>query len=348
MSFFLNAEHHWYVWHEVLKGPQSRYRPSKYRTPDDFIGNWEKALERRVQEAGDCLSTIRGVAALVLGGGIGKGEPWPLSDIDVIGVYGHDEFERTKHEVRKVRAGIEERWVHEGFPTSLDIRGIVFTDREAEGILAADSVDLDELLRDARWFHGLDKAANGRVLFDRTGAADSFLARITELRYSEDVVSRRKRRRGGTQPSRGDVRKVGDLVAEGTLVDANLAFRDLVYRFVRFLYAGKWDNSGKLGRNCTRFEREGQSHGIGESSRRLMRLVENPSNSPERLKTAPNRVRDRHWISLPARRMTGEEISAGGGCQGRSGFLYQSTSPQEDGQFPGLDGNQNSQSHSQE
>ena len=121
MSFFLNAEHYWYVWHEVLKGPQSRYSPSEYSTPDDFIGNWEEALERRVQEAGESLSTIRGVAALVLGGGIGKGEPWPLSDIDVIGVYRHDEFERTKHEVRKVRAGIEERWVHEGFPTSLDI-----------------------------------------------------------------------------------------------------------------------------------------------------------------------------------------------------------------------------------
>ena len=291
-----------------------------------------------MQEAGDCLSTIRGVAALVLGGGIGKGEPWPLSDIDVIGVYRHDEFERTKHEVRKVRAGIEERWVHEGFPTSLDIRGIVFTDREAEGMLAADSVDLDELLSDARWFHGLDKAANGRVLFDRTGAADSFLARITELRYSEDVVSRRKRRRGGTQPSREEVREVGDLAAEGPLVDANLAFRDLVYRFVRFLYAGKWDNSGKLGRNCTRFEREGQSRGIGESSRRLMRLVENPSNSPERLKTAPNRVHDRHRISLPARRMAGEEIAAGEDARDVLDFFTNLHLPRRTGSFPGWTG----------
>lgn len=75
MSYFLNAEHYWYVWHEVLKGPQSRYKPSKYRTPEDFIGNWEEALKRRVQEASQCLSTIRGVADLVLGGGIGKGDP---------------------------------------------------------------------------------------------------------------------------------------------------------------------------------------------------------------------------------------------------------------------------------
>ena len=116
---------------------------------------------------------------------------------------------------------------------------------------------------------------------------------VEELAFRTlDARLRRKRRRGGTQPSREDLRKVGDLVAEGTLVDANLAFRDLVYRFVRFLYAGKWDNSGKLGRNCTRFEREGQCRGIGESSRRLMRLIENPSNSHKRLKTAPDRVRD--------------------------------------------------------
>ena len=236
------------------------------------------------------------------------------------------------------RARLEERWVHEGFPTSLDIRGIVFTDGEAEGILAADSVDVDELLGDARWFHGLDKAANGRVLLDRTGAADSFLAGITELRYSEDVVSRRKRRRGGTQPSREDVRKIGNLVAEGTLVDANLAFRDLVYRFVRFLYAGKWDNSGKLGRNCTRFEREGRSRGIGESSRKLMRLIENPSNSPERLKTAPNRVRDRHRISLPARRMIGEEITAEEDARDVLDFFTNLHLPKRTGRFPGWTG----------
>ena len=334
MSYFLNAEHHWSVWHEVLKGPKSRYRLSKYSTPDDFIGNWEGALERRVQEASECLSRRRGVVALILGGGIGKGEPWPLSDIDIIGVFRHDEFERTKHEVRKERTKIEERWVHEGFPTNLDIRSIVFTDREVEGILAADSVDFDELLKDDRWFHGLDKAANGRVIHDRIGVVDSFLANITELRYSEDVVSRRRRRRGGTQPSCEDVQKVRDLVAEGTLIEANLAFRTLVYRFVGFLYAGKWDNSGKLGRNCTRFEREGQSRGVGESSSRLIRLIENPSDSHKRLNTAPHRVRDRHRISWPARSIIGEEVTAEEDARDVLDFFTNLRLPKETGRYP--------------
>ena len=135
MSYFLNAGHYWYVWHEVLKGPQSRYRPSKYRTPEDFIANWEEVLKRRVEEA-----------------------------------------------------------------------------------------------------------------------------------------------------------------------------------------------------------REGRCRGIGDSSRRLMRLIENPSNSPERLKTAPNRVRDRHRISLPARRMIGEEITAEEDARDVLDFFTNLHLPRRTGRFPGWTG----------
>ena len=331
MSYFQGANHYWSVWHEVLKGPESRYRLSKYATPDDFFGNWMAGLETRVEEASECLSKIPGVVALILGGSIGKGDPWPLSDVDVIGVYRHDEFEKTKQEVRQERVKIEERWVHEGFPTSMDISSIAFTDGEVEGVLT-ESVDIDELLADSRWFHGIDKAANGRVLQDRLCIVDSFVARITALRLSDKVISRRMRR--AIQPSSSDLRKVRDTIATGTLLEANIAFRALVYGFSWYLYVGKWDNSGKLGRNCTRFETEARDRGIEESARRLMRLVENPSDSHRRLRKAPHRVRDRHRLSLPARTLIGESVTAEEDARDVLDFFTNLHLAKETGRYP--------------
>ena len=42
---------------------------------------WQRLLEERVDEAVAALSAVPGVRGLVLGGSVGRGEPWPLSDI---------------------------------------------------------------------------------------------------------------------------------------------------------------------------------------------------------------------------------------------------------------------------
>ncbi len=302
MSYFRDSNHKWAVWHDLLKGSRSRFPRSKFATPEHFLDQWEDALQSRVDEAAEVLFALPGVVGLILGGGVGKGNPWPLSDIDIIGVYLEAAFEQTQQAVRQVRARIERGWAHEGFVTGLDIRGIEFGDREVEAFIRSDDAAADKLLDDRRWYHGLDKTANGRALLG--DMAQPLLERMTHVRFASEELHRRRLDRWGL-PSQAAIEQAHDTMLKGNLPDANIAFRKLVGGFVGHLFAGQWDDSGKLGRNCTRFERMACERNVGDAGRRLMRLVEDPARSPIRLRRAPHRVLDRHRLSWPSRKLIG-------------------------------------------
>jgi hypothetical protein len=308
MSYFRDNNHQWAVWHDLLRGRESRFRRSRFPTPEGFWDHWQDELESRVDEATRALSDLPGVVGLILGGGIGKGVPWPLSDIDIIGVYDETAFEQTKEAVRDVRTRIERDWVHEGFVTGLDIKGIVFGDREVERFIRTDIAEVEPFLDDRRWYHGLDKAANGRVVYG-TGVSEALLEKITRVRYGSEELRQRRLARWAL-PTPEEITEARITILEGNLPEANRALRTLVGGYVGHLFGGQWDDSGKLGRNCTRFERAADERKVGDVCRRLMRLCEDPARSSLRLKRAPHRVLDQHRLSFPSRKLIGEDITA--------------------------------------
>ena len=59
-----------------------------YGSDDDrfaaFLSDWRTVLDQRVEQVRAALTTVDGLSAAVLAGSLGRGEPWPLSDIDLI------------------------------------------------------------------------------------------------------------------------------------------------------------------------------------------------------------------------------------------------------------------------
>jgi UTP:GlnB (protein PII) uridylyltransferase len=100
-----------------------------------FLGNWEPILNRRVAEAAAAFSQVKGLDGLILAGGLGRGEPWPLSDIDLIPIYDADHLEAAAAEIETLRVAFLERWVAEGWWSGLDIGRLRFTTSEVRQAL---------------------------------------------------------------------------------------------------------------------------------------------------------------------------------------------------------------------
>src|SRR5262249_32383831 len=126
---------------------------------------WRQLLDERLAEAISTFGAVPGVRGLILAGSVGRGEPWPLSDIDIlpISAEGFD----IEAEIERRRASLVDWWAASARAQTLDVGWLRFTDQEVGHAIGLGAAETAQLMADPRWFHGMDKAYGGR------GAADS-------------------------------------------------------------------------------------------------------------------------------------------------------------------------------
>lgn len=280
--------------------------PSRF---DAFLADWEAILQRRVGETVAALQTVAGLEGLLLAGGLGRGAPWPLSDIDLIPIYADAHADAAAAEIERRRLALRPRWLAEGWWSGLDIGRLRFTVSDVTDALGAGEAALPALLADDRWHHSLDKGYGSRALLDRAGVAAPLAAWFTAHRFTPAVVETRLRRE---QHELAEAqRRCGVAADRGEWLAATIALRDAV-KSVQTLQLERWgerDNSqGRLG---TRFAVAAQAHGAGE----LVSVLHSLSDLEEatawaRLAAAPRWVHERHDRSLRARWHVGEHITA--------------------------------------
>src|SRR5262245_32521733 len=100
--------------------------------PSLFHG-WRELLAERVDEAIAELSAVDGVGGLVVGGSVGRGEPWPLSDIDMLPILVDDA--QASAELERRRSFLVDWWAASGRAQTLDVGWLCFTTQEVEQAL---------------------------------------------------------------------------------------------------------------------------------------------------------------------------------------------------------------------
>lgn len=161
-----------------------------------FLSDWRAVLQVRLDEAVDRITSIPSVLGVVIGGSVGGGAPWPLSDIDLLPVFKDGEAAAGRHAVEGVRQSLLTRWAAEGVRTPLDVGWLCFERREVEAALADPPAALVGRCDDARWLHSADKAFGGQGAGAGAGGqlAVGLAAWFTEARFLPTVVADRTRR----------------------------------------------------------------------------------------------------------------------------------------------------------
>lgn len=271
----------------------------------DF-GRWRELLAERVEEAIAEIGSVEGVSGLVVGGSVGRGEAWPMSDIDIIPIFGSG-CDPTEG-IRAAQGRLETWWAGSGRAQEVDVGKLYFSIDELDELTQRNAELVASRMSDPRWFHGLDKSFGGYAAADPDGVAGAFSAGMNTLRFHQAVVTARLEQ--WWVQARAAQGRAKAALSDGEFLDATLALREAA-RSTRQILIESWgERLGSMGREWTRFERMAAIH-KGEDKAKLIAKIADASadDALSRMNSAPEWLRERVRLSLAARRVVAEDVS---------------------------------------
>jgi predicted nucleotidyltransferase len=272
---------------------------------------WKQLLDQRLQEAITVLGQTPGVHGFIVAGSLGRGEPWPMSDIDLLPIYtdSTDSTDSTDPatQLDQRRAALVDWWAASGRAQTLDVGWLAFTTTEIRDAVVAGPDHAAARMAEPRWFHGLDKAYGGHAAHPDDQLSNSFAAWIHTIRFHPTVVTARINTwhqqatdalAHATQAQTDDSAKATYLLRESA-------------RALRMVLIERWgERLGSMGREWTRFERMADRHNQRSLATQIAALAgADTDTAAQRAAHAPPWLQERIDLCYAARLAIGEDIS---------------------------------------
>ncbi len=250
------------------------------------------------------LGQAPGVRGFIVAGSLGRGEPWPMSDIDLLPVYTSAEAAAG---VEQRRAELVDWWAASGRAQTLDVGWLAFTTAEIGEVLDAGPARAAAQMADLRWFHGLDKAYGGHAASPGDELTSKFAAWITTMRFHPAVVTARisEWRRQAAQALTGAASLELSDPAKSTYLLRESA------RALRLVLIEQWgERLGSMGREWTRFEHLADRHDQRELAAWIAAVAgADSAAAARRARLAPHWLQERIDLCYAARTAIGEKVS---------------------------------------
>jgi hypothetical protein len=238
------------------------------------------------------------VNGVILGGSVGRGEQWPLSDIDVIVVCAGRARDAVSTDIDRRAYQLSEMWGSAGIYTAVDAGRLVFDEEEIRAV--ADPV---AALRDDRWFHALDKVYGGSARRDGSGAAAALLDLANRWRFQPDLV---RSRIGAWTATAERALDAAEEIAAVDPIGSWIAIRRAATAIAEAATELWGERAGSLGRYWTQFEARADRHG---ENRFAGALLEAATALPQLIPDLPEWLTARIELSWEARTQVGERVS---------------------------------------
>ncbi|WP_053203824.1 nucleotidyltransferase domain-containing protein [Jiangella muralis] len=266
---------------------------------DPRLRHWRTRLAARAEEAATAVGAIPGVAGVVLGGSFGRGEHWPLSDLDLIVVSAGRPVADVAAEVDQCAYQLSEMWGTSGIYTAVDAGRLTFDAGEVGEVDGDPAGHMD----DHRWLHGLDKVYGGRPARDDGGVASALLELSARWRFDEAVVGRRVT----TWLAAAD-RSLAEAErrADGDATGAWIVVRQAATAIAEVATERWGERAGSLGRYWTLFKARARRHRDPAFADRLLTAAH---AHPAPRADVPEWLADRIALSYEARLLVGEDVT---------------------------------------
>lgn len=272
-----------------------------------YLAAWREILDKRTKAAIATISAIPGVIGIILGGSIGRGAPWPLSDIDLIYVAADRHDRVLPQRVDKIGLKLSDQFPSEGWATSVDVGKLYLTTEEAHDLVTGRR-SVEELMVFERIFHGLDKCYRGRPVYTSNDCDVEGLAELlTAKRFTEPIMLARQRVR--LRQASEVAKEARRYIKENNLVKAAVSVELLARPLVPFLLESWHKSDNSFARLFTRCLREASRRGEDDVASQILDLFRlNDDEVEYRFEAAPPHVVARHNQSHAARRCIGEAV----------------------------------------
>lgn len=270
-----------------------------------IVKRWRELIETRCQEAVNAILAVDGVVDVVIGGSVGRGEPWPLSDIDLLPVI-VGQVEDVVARVEVVRAELVDWWAASGRAQTLDVGWLAFTTDEVDEIAGSGPAAAVARVGQARWLHGTDKAVGGRGAV-RAGPADTFAGWATETRAHPDV--RAARARVWLDRAQSALEQATNALRVGTADEAAAHAQGIGPLAIALIEAWS-EREGGMARSTTRFEKIAAARQCGGLAAQLAQVTgSSVEEVGARAHDLPAWLQTRVELAFAARRAVGEDVT---------------------------------------
>ena len=271
---------------------------------------WKQLLDDRLHEAITLLGGVPGVSGFIVGGSTAGAEPWPMSDIDLIPIYGELGGLRRGELSAGGRAELVDWWAASGRARNARRRLVRLYRRGGSrgyGSVGLPPCVASGLLTDRRWFHGLDKAYGGHTANPDHELGKAFSDWITATRFHPTVVAARI---GLWHQQAIDTLDEATRAEHDDPVKATFLLRESA-RGLRMVLIERWgERLGSMGREWTRFERMAQRHGQRPLAARIAALAgADAQTAGHRASIAPSWLQERIDLCYAARIAIGENVT---------------------------------------